>query len=107
MSLDVSLHKVRPSEIYSDNITHNLTKMAMAADIYYPIWKPQEVGIVYAHQLIPILEEGYRKLCDNPEEYEKWNPENGWGNYVTLKVFVRDYLKACRADPDAKVRASC
>ena len=106
MSLDVSLHKVMPTEVYTDNITHNLTKMAMAADLYYPLWRPEEIGIRHAHQLIPILEAGLTKLCANPEEFEKHNPENGWGSYVGLKVFVRDYLEACRANPDAKVEVS-
>jgi hypothetical protein len=106
MSLDVSLHKVMPTEIYTDNITHNLNKMAMAADIYYPLWRPEEIGITHAHQLIPILEEGLTKLQADPEKYEKFNPANGWGSYVGLKVFVREYLEACRANPDAEVEVS-
>jgi hypothetical protein len=105
MSLDVTLRKMMPTEVYSDNITHNLVPMAKLAGIYEALWRPEEIGIHAAQHLIPILEEGYRKLCDNPEEYEKLNPANGWGNYVGLRTFVRDYLEACRANPDAEVSA--
>jgi hypothetical protein len=106
MSLDVYLKKVMPTEIYSDNITHNLNKMAAEAGIYEALWRPDEHGYTHARDIIPILEEGLAKLCANPEHYEKFNPENGWGSYVGLKVFVREYLEACRANPDAEVEVS-
>ena len=103
MSLDVYLTAVRPTEVYSDNITHNLNVMAGEAGIYEALWRPEEIGITLAHQLIPILEEGLAKLRANPEHYEKFNPENGWGNYVGLVKFVVDYLAACKENPDARV----
>jgi hypothetical protein len=106
MSLDVSLVKVMPTEIYSDNITHNLNKMAQEAGLYDALWRPDENGLTTAADLIPFLEEGLRKLCADPAHYEQFNPANGWGSYVGLKVFVRDYLEACRANPDAKVEVS-
>lgn len=106
MSLDVSLHKVMPTEIYSDNITHNLTAMAKQAGIYEVLWRPEDLGITHARDLIPFLENGLLELSRHPELYEQFNPANGWGNYVGLKVFVRDYLEACRANPDATVEVS-
>ena len=103
MSLDVTLKKVMPTEVYTDNITHNLNTMAKQAGIYEALWRPDEIGITHAHQLIPILEKGLLELSRHPELYEQFNPSNGWGNYVGLKVFVREYLEACRANPDAEV----
>ncbi len=106
MSLDVTLKKVMPTEIYSDNITHNLATMAKEAGIYEVLWRPEELGITHARDLIPFLETGLLELSRHPEIYEQFNPANGWGNYVGLKVFVREYLEACRANPDATVEVS-
>jgi hypothetical protein len=106
MSLDVTLKKMVPTEVYSDNITHNLNTMAQEAGIYEVLWRPEEIGITHAHQLIPFLERGLGKLRANPEKFERFNPANGWGNYVGLVTFVRDYLEACRANPDAEIEVS-
>ena len=106
MSLDVSLHKVMPTEVYTDNITHNLAPMAKQAGIYEVLWRPEDLGLKYARELIPFLETGLLELSRHPELYEQLNPANGWGNYVGLKVFVREYLEACRANPDAEVEVS-
>ena len=106
MSLDVYLKKVMPTEIYSDNITHNLNKMAAEAGVYEALWRPDEHGYTHARDIIPILEEGLAKLRANPEHYEQFNPANGWGSYVGLVAFVRDYLNACKENPDATVEVS-
>ena len=52
MSLDVTLTAVRPTEVYSANITHNLGLMAEEAGIYQPLWRPEELGIKTAAGLI-------------------------------------------------------
>lgn len=88
---------------YSANITHNLTSMASEAGIYKALWRPEEINISSAGQLIPILEEGLKKLGDNREHFETFNPSNGWGDYDGLVRFTRKYLKACKENPDAKV----
>jgi hypothetical protein len=106
MSLDVYLKKQVMTDIYEDNITHNLNKMAQEAGIYEALWRPEEIGITHARQLIPILEKGLAELRAHPEIYEQFNPANGWGNYVGLVTFVRDYLDACKQDPDAIVEVS-
>lgn len=105
MSLDVYLQKMVMSDVYSDNITHNLSKMAQEAGLYDALWRPEENGITHAYQLIPILEEGLAKLRADPQHFEQFNPENGWGNYVGLVTFVRDYLDACKEHPGAQVRS--
>jgi hypothetical protein len=106
MSLDVSLEKFQLCEIYTRNITHNLNKMADAAGIYQHLWRPDELNIETAGQLIQPLKEGLAKLLADPEHYRQFNPPNGWGNYETLVDFVRTYLAACQRDPNALVSVS-
>lgn len=106
MSLDVSLTAVRPTEVYSSNITHNLGKMASEAGIYEHLWRPEEIGITKAEQLIRPLEEGLALLKQEPEHFEKFNAPNGWGTYEHFVPFVEKYLAACRENPDADVSVS-
>ena len=103
MSLDVYLTDVRPTEVYSRNITHNLNNMAMEADIYMALWRPEAIGVSTAKQLVPLLETGLKAMQSDPERFKKFNPENGWGNYEGLVNFVETYLQACKENPDAKV----
>jgi len=103
MSLDVYLTAVRPTEVYSRNITHNLNKMAMEAGIYQALWRPEEIGITRAEQLIEPLSVGLEKLKSDPEHYRTFNAPNGWGKYEHLVNFVESYLEACKTDPDAEV----
>ena len=105
MSLDVTLTATRPTEVYWRNITHNLNKMAMEAGIYQHLWRPEEIGITKAKSLIEPLTEGLAKLEADPDHYKKFNAPNGWGTYDNFVDFVRDYLEACRANPDADVHA--
>jgi len=90
--------------VYTANITNNLNRMAEAAGIYNALWRPEENNIICAKQLVPILEEALRCLNENPARFKKFNPENGWGDYDGLCVFVERYLRACREYPTAKVR---
>jgi len=93
-------------EYYSRNITHNLNTMAGEAGIYEALWRPDEIGITKAAQLIEPLKAGLAKLESDPERFEKLNPSNGWGSYEGLVSFVRDYLRACKETPDAEVYVS-
>lgn len=106
MSLDVSLMAVRPVEVYTANITHNLNKMAEAAGIYKHLWRPDEIGITKAAQLIEPLTVGLADLKARPEFFATFDAENGWGKYPGLVRFVEAYLAACIADPDADVEVS-
>lgn len=93
-------------QVYWRNITHNLTTMADAASLYRPMWRPDEIGITTAEQLIAPLSDGLMALKDDPERFRKFNPENGWGDYGGLVAFVEDYLAACRRFPAARVEVS-
>lgn len=105
MSLDVYLTAVRPTEVYWANITHNLGKMAKEAGIYQALWRPEEIGITHAEQLIEPLSVGLTKLKADPMYYSQFNAPNGWGMYEHFVPFVEKYLEACKANPDAEVRA--
>lgn len=94
------------NEVYSANITHNLNTMAGEAGIYELLWRPDEIQITKAKELIDPLREGLHKLKSEPEKYKKFNPENGWGSYDVLVKFVENYLNACYEYPDADVEVS-
>lgn len=98
---------VQPQEettrVYSANITHNLNTMAKKAGIYKHLWRPDEINIEWAYQLIEPLRLGLVKLLNDPDYYKQFNPENGWGDYNGLVTFVKDYLNACKLNPNAKV----
>ena len=110
MSLDVSLkYKVeinKQIEAYTANITHNLGEMAEKAGIYYHLWRPEEIGIATAKELIEPLEEGLNKLKDNPTYYKQFNSPNGWGVYENFVPFVEKYLEACKEYPNSIIEVS-
>lgn len=93
-------------DVYWANITHNLNKMAKEAGIYEHLWRPDEINITKAKELIEPLTEGLKKLKEDPEHYEQFNSENGWGLYKNFVPFVEKYLNACIEFPDATVRVS-
>jgi hypothetical protein len=113
MSLDVYLegppcaHCGRGGEVlHSGNITHNLNVMASVAGLYKPLWRPEELGLTMAGELVDLLTRGLAWLTDHPDEAKSHNPSNGWGDYDGLVRFTRAYLDACKANPTALVRVS-
>lgn len=135
MSLDVYLRAVRPTEVFSANVTHNLSKMAAAAGIYEALWRPAEMDpdraarikeqadagnyhgaggayeiegevTIYARDLIGPLTAGLERLRADPAKFEALNPDNGWGSYANFVPWVERYLMACREYPDAEVVVS-
>lgn len=103
MSLDVTLIAVRPTAVYTSNITHNLTRMAEEAGIYKHLWRPEEIGITTAGQLIDPLTAGLALLKSDPPRFKAFDAPNGWGTYKDFVPFVEHYLEACREEPDALV----
>ena len=106
MSLDVSINKYQLSEVFTANITHNLNVMADHAGVYKYLWRPDELGITKAYQLIPHLEKGLRELQENPEKYKEYDSPNGWGKYENLILFVMNYLEACKLNPEGIIEVS-
>lgn len=103
MSLDFYLTTIQPTVVFDANITHNLTGMADAAGIYWCLWRPEEIGITKAHQMIPLLTEGLRKLVEDPETFQQYDSSNGWGTYQHFVPFVKQVLAGCIEHPDADV----
>lgn len=106
MSLDVSLVMMLPCEVFERNITHNLNGMAKEAGLYHFLWRPDEIGVTTAKQLIEPLKIGLALLESDPERFRKLNPPNGWGTYEGLVEVVRDYLEACEKYQDARIEVS-
>ena len=113
MSLDVYLQTPacdhcgsKGQTVYDANITHNLNSMAEAAGIYKHLWRPEEIGITKAAQLIPALRLGLQWLRENEASARKHDAPNGWGLYEHFVPFVEKYLAACEEYPSAEVRAS-
>ncbi len=107
MSLDFYLEERVLTDVFSANITHNLVNMAQEAGVYDALWRPERIGErVQAHQIIPILEAGLADLKARPKHFEQFNASNGWGLYEHFVPFVEECLAACKAHPEAQVRAS-
>jgi hypothetical protein len=105
MSLDITLTRTQPTEVFDANITHNLGKMADAVGMYKPIWRPEECAIKTAADMIPYLRDGLDELKRDPERYRALEPENKWGKYDNFVPWVERYLAACEKYPDAEIHA--
>jgi len=110
MSLDVTLTKLMPTDVYGSNITHNLGKMALEVrlesglTLYDVLWRPEEHNLLDAKDIAELLDEGWNILLADPVKFKQFEPENGWGNYEGLCNFVYDYRNACWDNPDAEIR---
>lgn len=98
--------EMETNEVFDYNITHNLVEMAEACELYMPMWRPEEIGITKASQLIIPLAKGLQALLDKPDHYKTFNPSNGWGDYEGLVNFTKEYLKACIEYPEAEIEVS-
>ena len=112
MSLDVDLMVTKPVSVYTNNITHNLGKMANQVllsnghTLYQVLWRPDEHGWMFARDIAEMLDEGFTILLSDPEKFRAFNPENKWGSYEGLCNFVYNYRNACWDNPDAELRIS-
>lgn len=69
------------------------------------LWRPEEIGITKAAELIDPLRDGLAKMKADPERFEAHNAPNGWGLYKHFVPWIEKYLAACEEYPDAQVRA--
>lgn len=106
MSLDVYLTVIQSTEVFWASITHNLNRMAEEAGVYKHLWRPEELGLTHAKELIDPLRQAIAKMEKNPDQFRKFDAPNGWGTYPDLLRFLRNYLAACIENPDAVIRAS-
>jgi hypothetical protein len=106
VSLDIYLSRIQETEVHSQNITHNLNKMASEAGLYGVLWRPEENAVETAADLICTLERGIADMKNRPEHFEQFNASNGFGTYSDFVPWLEELLEACREYPDAKIRAS-
>ncbi len=108
MSLDVylTIPPTKPECVYNANITHNLGKMAKEAGIYKHLWRPEEIGITKAYQLIEPLKVGLALMKSDPARFEQFNASNGWGMYKHFVPWIERYLEACIEHPQADVETN-
>lgn len=103
MSLDIELLDENCNVLFESNITHNLTRMAEAARIYIELWRPEDLHIMHAEDLIYPLKQAIRDLEARPEYYKRYDASNGWGKYRQFLSWLKDYWKACVRHPDAVI----
>lgn len=89
--------------LFYENITHNLGRMADACGAYQHLWRPEELDISKAHQLIDPLQKSLSELISNPFKYQEFNNKNGWGNYEWLVASITRYIEACEKYPNANI----
>ena len=106
MSLDVYLSAVRICTVHSANITHNLGGMAKEAGIYQHLWRPEELDISLAKDLIEPLTNGIKLMESDRPRFEAFNASNGWGLYEHFLPFVEEYRDACIENPEAEIEVS-
>lgn len=101
MSLDVSVKARRTVEVYEDNITYNLAPMYYKCiDINGGL---KALNGMKCKNAVPVLNRAIDDLIENKEEYEKLNPENGWGSYEGLLKSLKNLRIACLENPNGKV----
>lgn len=105
MSLDLTLHAVRRTEVGSFNITHNLAGMATELGVYGLLWRPEEHGIKAARQLIQPVRDAIRKIESDPWLFRQYDAKNGWGTTEHMTSFLHEVLCCCERHPDAEVSA--
>ena len=92
--------------VYDCNITHNLTKMADAAGLYIPLWRPEECGVKLAKDLIEPLTKGIALMKEDPLKFKEFDAPNGWGLYEHFLPWLEKLLTACQEHPEACVEIS-
>lgn len=101
MSLDVSVKARKVVDVYEDNITYNLAPMYYKCiDINGGL---KALNGMKCKNAIPVLNRAIDDLIENKEEYEKLNPENGWGSYEGLLKSLKNLRIACLENPSGKV----
>lgn len=104
MSLDIYLTDATGRVVYSANYTHNVTKMADAAGLYAPLWRPP-TG-TRALDLIAPLTFGVTSMALNQKYFETFDSPNGWGKWESFLPWCARLLQACRDYPSAYVEVS-
>lgn len=108
-------------ESWSANVTHNMGRMAceipleeelgdkegFEVALYEVVWRPDEIWDEPSTDLVlPYLIQGICYMVCHRRELEKFNPENGWGNYDSFLGWLIAYKNACEDNPGCLIEAS-
>lgn len=103
MSYNITVRRYYP-DILDINYTSNVAPMFRLALGKNGIKQLNDLG---REECIELLQDGIKDMEENPETYNKLNPENGWGNYKgALNVFVK-ILDALQSDEESYVCIEC
>ena len=94
--------RVERNCVFTENITHNLSNMAVAAGFYDVVW----MGAEKARDIVPALKAGIEKMKADPAYFKTFDAPNGWGMYEGFLPWCEAYLAACEAHPEATVEVS-
>jgi hypothetical protein len=111
MSLDISLtvkadtgnSETENIEVYSANITHNLSSMAQAVGVYDATWGAY--GKDASTSMIPVVI-AIQRLKDDPARYDEYSASNEWGTRDQFIAFLSRFLTACEMHPNATIHTS-
>jgi len=106
LELDTCEHCGRGDDCESLNITHNLGKMAKEAGIYGIVWRPEENGIEFAHQMIEPLKDAIKLMTADPRRFKKHDAPNGWGTYDDFLPWLKEYRMKCVEMSKARIKVS-
>jgi len=87
-------HEHGDVRVFDKNVGGSLEDLAISADLYQYIWRPDEIGIDKASQLLGPLITGYQRL----KEHKTWSVQ-----YDRLCCLVSEYIIVCGEHPDATV----
>lgn len=113
---DIRLKTYETDEVWTGNITHNLTEMAEHVSgkeghtLYTILWHPEMIftaGKILSADIIPYLESTIMVLIKDRETLKKYNPENGWGTYEQLLKFTIEFYQNCLENEYAEVIVDC
>lgn len=90
-------------ELHWQNITHNLSGMALEAGFYEHLWRQEETDVQRARDLIEPLTLGIQKMESDPERFKQFDAPNGWGTYKQFLPWLRELLEKCHEFPEATV----
>ena len=91
-------YKDKTNVVFKWNITHNLSEMADKViidnlSLYNLLWHPNNYNYQIVNEdYINKIKERYKLLKNNKTYFEKYNPDNNWGNYDSLLMFVKELI---------------
>ena len=98
--------------LHVGNITHNLGEMARHIPVskelklYNVLWRPEELDLTTTDSILEYVDTGVRYMLKNKKKLEKYNPDNGWGNYDGLLSFAKKVGSACLFNSGCEIEAN-